>query len=382
MTRVLLNVQEPRTGFQGPVMLASGHRPFFLMAGLYGATALPLWLAAYFGYLPLTASWHGHEMIFGFAVAAIAGFLMAAVPKWTNSTGIAGWPLVLLIALWLAGRLSMWAGQAVFIDLLFLPVLATFVLADIARARNARNYQVAGILFVLAVFDALYHFYDPSLALRVSTLMIVALIALIGGRIIPAFTQNALRMKHGAHITCHTPRVLDWLAVPSVIMVVVVELLLPQSAQAGVASLGAGIILFLRMFGWQTRRTLRMPLVWILHVGYAWVPLGLFLNGLADLGAPVNPSAAVHALTAGAIGTMILAVASRAALGHSGRPLEPSAWTVFAYALVIAAAILRVCGSFDGSVLLAGGLWFLGYGIFSAVYWPILTKPRIDGLPG
>jgi uncharacterized protein involved in response to NO len=382
MTRVLLNVQEPRTGFQGPVMLASGHRPFFLMAGLYGATALPLWLAAYFGYLPLTASWHGHEMIFGFAVAAIAGFLMAAVPKWTNSTGITGWPLVLLIALWLAGRLSMWAGQAVFIDLLFLPVLATFVLADIARARNARNYQVAGILFVLAVFDALYHFYDPSLALRVSTLMIVALIALIGGRIIPAFTQNALRMKHGAHITCHTPRVLDWLAVPSVIMVVVSELLLPQSAQAGVASLVAGIILFLRIFGWQTRRTLRMPLVWILHVGYAWVPLGLFLNGLAALGVPVDSSAALHALSAGAVGTMILAVASRAALGHSGRPLEPSAWTVFAYGLVIAAAIVRVCGPFDGSVLLAGVLWFLGYGIFSAVYWPILTKPRIDGLPG
>jgi uncharacterized protein involved in response to NO len=382
MTRVLLNVQEPRTGFQGPVMLASGHRPFFLMAGLYGATALPLWLAAYFGYLPLTASWHGHEMIFGFAVAAIAGFLMAAVPKWTNSTGIAGWPLVLLIALWLAGRLSMLVGEAVFIDLLFLPVLATFVLADIARARNARNYQVAGILFVLAVFDALYHFYDPSLALRVSTLMIVALIALIGGRIIPAFTQNALRMKHGAHITCHTPRVLDWLAVPSVIMVVVVELLLPQSAQAGVASLVAGIILFLRMFGWQTRRTLRMPLVWILHVGYAWVPLGFVLNGLVDLGAPVNPSAAFHALTAGAIGVMILAVASRAALGHSGRPLEPSAWTVVAYGLVIAAAIVRVFVPLDGSVLLAGVLWFLGYAIFSAVYWPILTKPRIDGLPG
>lgn len=382
MTRVLLNVQEPRIGFRGPVMLASGHRPFFLMAGLYGAAALPLWMAAYFGYLPFTASWHGHEMIFGFAVAAISGFLMAAVPKWTNRTGITGWSLVLLIALWLAGRLSMWTGQAVFLDLLFLPVLATFLLADIARARNARNYQVAGILFVLAAFNALYHFYDPSLALRVSTLMIVTLIALIGGRIIPAFTQNALRLEYGARITCRTPRVLDWLAVPSVAMVVALELSVPRSAEAGMASLAAGIILFLRMFGWQTRRTWRMPLVWILHAGYVWVPLGLFLNGLVNLGAPINSSSALHALTAGAVGTMIMAVASRAALGHSGRPLEPSAWTVFAYGLVIAAAIVRVCGPFDGSVLLAGGLWFLGYGIFSAVYWPILTRPRIDGLPG
>ncbi len=352
------------------------------MAGLYGAAAIPLWLAAYFGHLPLSATWHGHEMIFGFAVAAIAGFLMAAVPKWTNSSGIRGWPLALLIALWLAGRLSMWTGEAVFLDLLFLPVLAAFILADIVRARNTRNYQVAGILLVLAGFNALFHFHDPSLALRVSTLTIVALIALIGGRIIPAFTQNALRMKYGPQITCRTPPVLDTLAVPSVILVVALELLLPRSATAGVASLVAAIILLARMFGWQTWRTRRLPLVWILNAGYVWVPLGLSLNGLADLGAPIHPSSALHALTAGAIGVMIMAVASRAALGHSGRPLEPSPWTVFAYGLVIAAAIVRVFVPFDGSVLLAGVLWFLGYGVFSVVYWPILTKPRIDGLPG
>lgn len=382
MSKVLFKVEEPHTVFRGPLLLASGHRPFFLMAGLYGAAAMPLWLAAYFGYLPLTASWHGHEMIFGFAVAAIAGFLMAAVPKWTNGSGIRGWSLVLLIALWLAGRLSMWAGEAVFLDLLFLPVLAMFILADIVRARNARNYQVAGILFALAGFNVLFHLHDPSLALRLSTFTIVALIALIGGRIVPSFTQNALRMKYGPQITCHTPPILDTLAVPSVILVVAMELLVPRSAAAGVTSLVAGLVLFARMFGWQTWRTRRMPLVWILHAGYVWVPLGLFLNGLAVLGTPIDPSAALHALTTGAIGLMILAVASRAALGHSGRPLEPSTWTVFAYGLVIAAAIVRVFVPFDGSVPVAGILWFLGYAVFCAVYWPILTKPRIDGVPG
>lgn len=377
-----VNIEEPRINFQWSLLLASGHRPFFLMAGLYGAVALPLWMAAYLGYLPLSASWHGHEMIFGFAVAAIAGFLMAAVPNWTNSSGIRGWSLLLLISLWLAGRLSMWVGEAGFLDLLFLPALAVFILVDLVRAQNARNYLVAGILFVLAALNVYFHYSDPSLALRLSTLTIVALIALIGGRIIPAFTQNALRLKQQVDITCHTPRVLDLLAVPAVIIVVFAEMMLPDSSISGTTSLIAGILLFLRMLGWQTWRTWRMPLVWILHAGYAWVPLGLILIGLAALGAPVDPSAALHALTTGAIGVMILAVASRAALGHSGRPLEPSNGTVFAYCLVIAAAILRVFVVVDGSVLLSGVLWSLGYAIFSAVYWPILTKPRIDGLPG
>lgn len=276
----------------------------------------------------------------------------------------------------------MWVGEAGFLDLLFLPALAVFILVDLVRAQNARNYLVAGILLALAALNVYFHYSDPSLALRLSTLTIVALIALIGGRIIPAFTQNALRLKQQVDITCHTPRVLDLLAVPAVIIVVFAEMMLPDSSISGTTSLIAGILLFLRMLGWQTWRTWRMPLVWILHAGYAWVPLGLILIGLAALGAPVDPSAALHALTTGAIGVMILAVASRAALGHSGRPLEPSNGTVFAYCLVIAAAILRVFVVVDGSVLLSGVLWSLGYAIFSAVYWPILTKPRIDGLPG
>ncbi|MCP5365890.1 MAG: NnrS family protein [Hyphomicrobiales bacterium] len=382
MAQVLLNIDEPATAFRGPVMLASGHRPFFLMAGLYGTAALPAWVAAYLGYLPLTPTWHGHEMIFGFAVAAIAGFLMAAVPKWTRTPAIAGWPLVFLIVLWVAGRVAMWAGQAVFLDLLFLPALGAMVLAQLLRARNARNYQVAGVLFVLAAVNGLFHFHDQSFALRLAILMVIALVSLIGGRIIPAFTQNALRQKFGRPIACATPRILDVLAVPSVLAVVAAELFLPGSPAAAVAALAAALVLAARMAGWQTARTLRLPLVWVLHVGYAWVPVGFLLMGLAGLGAPVDPSAALHALTAGAIGVMILAVASRAALGHSGRALEPSPLTVLAYVLVIAAAVVRVFVPWDGAVTVAGGLWFLGYGLFAVVYWPILTRPRIDGLPG
>lgn len=336
----------------------------------------------YFGHLPLTPAWHGHEMIFGFAVAAIAGFLMAAVPKWTNQPPILGGRLIVLLVLWIAGRVAMWLPAVWFLDLLFLPVLAAFVFLDVVRARNARNYQVPTMLLVLACFNGLYHFSDPSLALRVSTFLIAALIALIGGRIIPSFTQNALKMKVAPGITCSTPVAIDRLAVPAVLLVVVVELILPASTVSGVASILAAVVLFVRMFGWQTVKTVRLPLVWILHVGYAWAPLGFLLNGMSALGAPLDPSAALHALTAGAIGVMILAVASRAALGHSGRPLEPSPWTVASYGLVIAAAIVRVFVPTDGGVLASGLLWFFGYGIFAVVYWPILTRPRVDGLPG
>ncbi|MBK8907103.1 MAG: NnrS family protein [Rhodospirillales bacterium] len=379
----MIPLVEPRPQGQAAFpLMASGHRPFFLAAALYGTLAIPLWLAGYLGYLPLTPVWHGHEMVFGFVVAAVTGFLLAAVPKWTNGPPILGASLVFLIVLWILGRIGMWHPVTAYVDLLFLPVFAGFILWDVVRARNTRNYQVPAMLLLLAAFNALYHFYDPSLALRVSIYVIAAMIALIGGRIVPAFTQNALRMKVAPEITCSTPPVLDRLAVPAVLLVVAVELVYPASAASGAMSIVAAGILFARMLGWQTLRTARLPLVWILHVGYAWVPLGFLLHGLALMGAPLDASAALHALSAGAAGVMILAVASRAALGHSGRPLEPSPWTVVSYYLVIAAAVVRVFVPVPTGILISGLLWFLGYGLFAAVYWPILTRPRVDGLPG
>ncbi|WP_142846787.1 NnrS family protein [Telmatospirillum sp. J64-1] len=370
--------------WQGHVMLASGHRPFFLFSALWAAGGLALWLAAWQGLLPLDALWHGHEMLFGFAGAAIAGFLMAAVPKWTNRPSIQGMPLLGLILLFLAGRLGMMAGGAwAWLDLLFLPALAAFIARDIWIARNRRNYQVPAMLLGLAGLNAWFHFGDPVTALHVMAYLITAMIVLIGGRIVPAFTQNALRMATGDHrLTCHTPAWLDRLAVPSVMLVVVTEILLPGSLWSGLAALFAAILLLIRMKGWQSRRVLGMPLVWILHVGYLWVPLGYLLKAAADLAGMVPPSAALHALTTGAIGVMILAVASRAALGHSGRPLRPSPATVLAYGLVILAALLRVSLPLEYAILPAGILWTAGWALFAVVYWPILVKPRIDGLPG
>ena len=169
---------------------------------------------------------------------------------------------------------------------------------------------------------------------------------------------------------------------PAALAVAVTELTAPMSQVSGIAALFAAFVLGARMTRWRTWQTRRLPIVWILHAGYAFVPLGLALKGVADLGGPIGYFAALHALTAGAIGVMILAVASRAALGHAGRPLVVSRATVLAYVLVIAGALLRVAVTHPHAVVLSGVMWSVGYGIFAAVYWPILTQPRRDGLPG
>jgi uncharacterized protein involved in response to NO len=380
--RIAIEIAEPRRPYRGPAVLAAGHRPFFLAAALWPATAMLLWVCALAGQVPLSSSWHGHEMIFGFAVAAIAGFLMAAVPKWTNGETILGTRLTILLVLWLAGRIAMIAGVAVWLDLLFLPAFGGLILADIVRAGNKRNYQVPGMLLGLAALNALYHFYDPSLALRAATYLVTAMIALIGGRIVPGFTQNALRMAGDRTVTCRTPRWLDALAVPAVIVVVLTALVVPDSYFSSAAALAAGVILLARMASWHSFGTLKMPIVWILHVGYAWVPVGYLLTAASGFADMIAPTAALHALTAGAIGTMILAVASRAALGHAGLPLKVSRWTVLAYVLVIVGAALRVAMPHPDAIMLAGVLWALGYAIFAVVYFPILIRPRVDGLPG
>jgi uncharacterized protein involved in response to NO len=381
-TRIAIGIEEPRSVYRGPAVLAAGHRPFFLAAALWPAVALTLWLAALAGLVPLTASWHGHEMIFGFAVVAIAGFLSAAVPKWTDGATLQGGRLLMLVALWLAGRVAMLADTATWLDLLFLPVFASFILADIVRVRNTRNYQVPAMLFGLAALNALYHFHDEIVALHAAAYLITAMIALIGGRIVPAFTQNALRMAGRRDVTCRTPQWLDVVAVPSVILVVLTELFAPDTHVSAAAALVAGLVLLARMAGWHSFKTLGMPIVWILHVGYLWVPVGFLLKAASEFAHLVPHSAALHALTAGAVGTMILAVASRAALGHAGLPLKVSRWTVLAYLLVTAGAALRVAVPHPHAMMLAGTLWALGYAIFAFVYFPILTRPRVDGLPG
>ena len=364
------------------ILLASGHRLFFLAAALWASAAMPLWMIAIEGGLSLTTAWHGHEMLFGFAGAALAGFLLTAVPNWTGRPALRGLPLAGLGLVWLAGRVAMLSGVFVWVDLMFLPLLAVVVGTAIVGARNARNYLVPLMVIGLAALNAWYHVGETSRALWATTLVLAAMIALIGGRIVPLFTQNALRANGWPQIACRTNARAQRLAVPAVVLVLAAELFCQSSSARGITALAAAGILFYGMLGWHSWRTRRLPIVWILHAGYVWLPLGLMLVGLADLGAGIASTAALHALSANAIGIMILAVASRAALGHAGRPLVTPRLTVAAYGLVIAGGLVRVLVPSGAGLLLAGLLWSLGYAIFAFDYWPILTRPRIDGRPG
>ena len=380
--RILLNdgtIVEP---YKGPLLLAAGHRPFFLLAALYATAGMAFWLAALEGLIDLPSQWHGHEMLFGFGTAALSGFMMAAVPKWTNARPVQGAPLAVLVGLWLVGRVAIFSESLAWLDLLHLPFLAYLIGRMIVRAGNKRNYIVPALVLMLAALNALYHFHDASPALRAAACLLPAIVALIGGRVVPAFTQNALRMATGDRtIACTTPAWADRLALPAIFAVVALELLAPESVFAGAAALAAAAILLARMLGWQSLKTLSIPLVWILHVGYLWLPLGFFLKGLADLGVLDDPASALHALTTGAVGVMVLAVGSRAALGHSGRPLVATRATVAVYFLVLGAAIMRVFVPFDWALAGAGVLWTAGWGLFAVAYWPVLARPRIDGLP-
>jgi uncharacterized protein involved in response to NO len=389
MARVFLDIGEPVQPYNGPVLFSSGHRIFFLFTALSGVAFLLAWVLGYMGMIDLTLTWHGHEMVFGFASAAIGGFLMAAVPKWTSSKNFVGRPVVIMAILWLLGRLGILAAeldQAFFylawLDLLYLPVLSYEISQRIVGAQNKRNFIVPLILVFWCLTNVAWHFWESDTAVRAGVYMIIAVASLISARVIPAFTQNALRMKLQQNITCSTPQ---WTHLATVVLVILMALstlfYAPDVIKGTIASVTA-IVLFYRMARWHSLKTLDNPIVWVLHAAYIWLPIGFALSGLAHFTNLLNPNQALHALTTGGIGMLILAVASRAALGHSGRPLVASSMTVAAYVMVTIATFVRVIELNSNWVIASGVLWVVGYGLFAAVYTPILIRPRIDGLPG
>ena len=365
--------QTPTSAF-----LSSGHRPFFLAMSAYGALALGIWVLGLSGYVSVGPGWHGHEMIFGFAVAAMAGFLLTAVPNWTGRPPVVGTELLFLVVLWVLGRLAISTGFWPWLDCLFLPVLTARILYDIAISRNWRNILVPLILILLAGLNVVFYFGDPAQALRLSIYVITGLMALIGGRIVPNFTANALQENDAPYKAPRFRKSIDHVSIPSILVLVAAETFFPGSILTGLLAFLAASILLIRMVWWRTLQTRRTPLLWILHVGYIWIPIGYFLKALSDIWGIFDSSAALHALTTGSIGVMILAVSSRAALGHSGRSLSADQTTVFAYILVILAGAVRVFGPIDLYALeISGALWVLGFGLYTIVYWPILTKPRV-----
>ena len=381
-----------------------GFRPFFLGAGLLAAVLIPWWAGALAWGLPLGTAWppslwHGHEMLFGFITAAIAGFLLTAVPSWTGERGFAGWPLILVATLWALGRAtlatsSLWPIPWVAtLDLLFIPALVALVLPPLVRAGN-RNTPLLAVLAALwatdfAFFWGLSH-GDAALArhaLFIGIDIVLLLVTVIGGRIIPAFTSAALR-QGSITASLHAWRGMTPAAVGAMVAVTLTDIWKPESAIAGALAAAAAIIQAVRLAQWQGLRTTRMPIVWVLHLAYFWLPLGFALKALALLAGVGFAGFYLHALTIGGATTMIVAVMTRASLGHTGRPLVVARSIGYAYGLLTAAAAVRVFGpavlpfAYTTVVVLAASLWTAAFVLFLRVYAPILLSPRADGKPG
>ena len=388
----------------GPALFAHGFRPFFLAAGLWAAVALGLWLMVLGGTLVLPTAfvpvvWHAHEMLFGFAMAAVAGFLLTAVPNWTGRMPLQGLPLVGLALLWLAGRAAVAGSEllgpavAAAVDLAFPLALLLVVLLEVLAGRNWRNLPVTAAVAVLLTANLLTHLEPLGLAasaesgLRLGLATLTALISLIGGRVVPSFTTNWLKKRGEAPLPAPFGR-LDRAALALTVLALLAWVAAPDWPTTGALALAAGLAQALRLARWRGHRTLAEPLVWVLHLGYAWVPLGLVLLALAALLPDVLPAAAApHALGAGAVGTMTLAVMTRATLGHTGRPLAAGPATAAIYGLVTAAALARLASAVLPEAALAllsaaGLFWLAGFGLFLARYGPMLLGPRADRQPG
>jgi uncharacterized protein involved in response to NO len=386
------------------VPFAYGFRPFFLLAGIYAIVSLVAWLWLWrTGSMPLQPLppqyWHGHEMLFGFIGAAIAGFLLTAVPSWTGSRGFAGPRLVLLVLLWLAGRLVFFLGGVLpvpllaIVELAFIPGLALLLAPSLLRSAN-RNWPMLVVLGAFWAADVVFIYGlasdDPMLsriALRAALDLVLVLITIIGGRIVPAFTGNALRAA-GADVALRSNKLVERLVIGLMLAYAVSDIVAGDGrVTAVVAALAAAVQLW-RLSGWQGWRTGSQPIVWVLHVAYAWLPVGLALRAAWLFGGFGWAVHWQHALGAGAAAMMILAVMTRASLGHTGRSLRVPASIAAAYGLLAASVLVRVFGpqvlplDYAGVVLLAGVLWSVAFVVYLAVYTPILLRPRVDGKPG
>lgn len=384
-----------------PAVLQSGFRPFFLLAGLQASLFISLWVAGWVIGWPLPLGdqpvlWHGHAMLFGFASAALAGFLLTAVPNWTDAGPVRGARLALLVAFWLAARiLSLLPHPAIFaaVDIGFWFLLLALIGPGILKRNAKRNGVFVVILGVLTGLDTLWHVSllldRPGLALlslHAALGLYLLAIGIIGGRIVPAFTIGGLLQAGHAVAIVPAPRLglAANLAMVGALLCKLAEL--PAAAQAA-AFVTAAILHGARLRLWWRPEVLQLPIIWSLHLGYGFLPLGFLLEAAAAYGF-VPATAGIHALGSGAVGVMILAVMTRASLGHTGRRLSAPASATFAYLLVATGALLRVfaalgVGAATQPLLLAGGLaWAGGYAIFIAGYAGILVAPRIDGRPG
>ena len=373
-----------------------GFRPFFLLASIFSAISVLLWAAHFSGYFPSAylqgPEWHGHEMLVGYTAAVIAGFLLTAVRAWTNEPTPSGVPLMALAALWVCGRvlvLTPFAMSAAVVNAAFPVAVAVAIGIPMLRSRNVRNYFFVALLMLMGVLILAVHLalqgrfeLSPRLGLQLALDVVLFIMVIMGGRVIPMFTNNGVP---GANATRHA--LVEKLALSSVMLLFAADLLqLPQTVIAMIALVSA-LAHGVRLFLWKPWRTLATPLVWILHAAYAWIVVHLALRGLSGLEL-LTGSYATHALTVGAIGGLTLGMMTRTARGHTGRPLIADRFEITVFLLIQFAAVVRVFGGIASpglyvlSVQLSALLWAAAFVLYAVRYWPVLTRPRLDGKPG
>jgi uncharacterized protein involved in response to NO len=388
----------PQSSF---TVFALGFRPFFLVAAAAAVILPALWLFTQAGTLsPATyygiVGWHGHEMIFGYTSAVIAGFFLTAVPNWTGMPTLGGKSLAALTALWIGGRLlpffpaSLPHWSIALVEVAFLPALAASLVKPLLRGSGRKiNLIFPPILVLMALADILIHLQILGITdttayegIQLALYLVVLVIVIIGGRVIPFFAGRVL-----PDASTSKWQAVERLSVGSLIALTAAEVLFPAPMLVGVLGALAAAAHSVRLAGWHTRKVWSFPLLWVLYVGYAWLVVGFGLVALAAAGL-LLPYLALHALSVGAVGVLTLGMMARVALGHTGRPLQAAGPIVLAFVLVNLAAVTRVLlpiafpGWYSALVQISGAIWIAAFLIFMAVYTPILIRPRVDGRAG
>lgn len=384
---------ERRRNYAGPAFFSYGFRPFFFGGAVWAALTILMWVPMYAGAWQWPSAiapldWHIHEMLYGYVPAVVAGFLLTAIPNWTGRLPVCGAPLVVLFTLWIAGRVAMLSTAgigllaAAIIDVAFLFVMFGVAAREVIAGKNWRNLRVLAIVAVLALGNVVFHveaIRSGSLdyGTRLGIAAVILLLSLVGGRIIPSFTNNWLVRENPGRLPVPFGRY-DMVTIAASAIALLSWVAAPSAIWSGALLIGTGLLHIGRLARWAGYRTLRDRLVLVLHVGYAFVPAGFLLAGITAVwpeGAPA--SAGIHAWTAGAVGMMTMAVMTRASLGHTKQPLAASPMTQAIYLCLFLAALMRIAAALTGNMELlhgSGTLWFLAFGGFAASYGPLLIR--------
>ncbi len=384
--------------YTGPAILSYGFRPFFLLGAVWAALVVAIWIPLLEGSLTIPTAfspleWHVHELVYGYGPAVVAGFLLTAVPNWTGRLPVTGIPLLLLVSLWTGGRLAILLSahigmtSAAVVDLLFLATLAGVIAREIVAGRNLHNLKVLALVGLLLVGNAAFHAEallvhgGRGYGTRIGIGAAVLLITLVGGRIVPSFTRNWLVRKRPGRLPVPFGR-FDFFALATGALAIACWIAFPQAEATAVVAGAAGLLHAVRLARWAGYRTGGEPLVLVLHVAYAFVPVGFFLVASAIV-APTQIAAAgaLHAWTVGAVGMMTLAVMTRASLGHTGQELVASPSTRIIYAAILIAAVARLLTAFDlwreALLTVSAVAWLIAFAGFAVSFGPLLIRPRV-----